>query len=99
MALASVRRGGLVLIVGLQAERRAIDLLDLTMREIELTSTWAHVCDLDLPQALATLAARDPAPLVVERVVPLERMVADGLVPLAEHRTHGKILIDPTAPE
>jgi threonine dehydrogenase-like Zn-dependent dehydrogenase len=97
MALASVRRGGLVLIVGLQAERRPIDLLDLAMREIELTSTWAHVCDLDLPQALATLAARDPAPLVVERVVPLEHLVADGLLPLAEHRTHGKILVDPTA--
>jgi (R,R)-butanediol dehydrogenase / meso-butanediol dehydrogenase / diacetyl reductase len=97
MALASVRRGGLVLIVGLQAERRPIDLLDLAMREVELTSTWAHVCDVDLPQALAVLAARDPAPLVVERVVPLERLVADGLVPLAEHRTHGKILVDPTA--
>jgi (R,R)-butanediol dehydrogenase/meso-butanediol dehydrogenase/diacetyl reductase len=97
MALASVRRGGLVLIVGLQAERRPIDLLDLAMREIELTSTWAHVCDVDLPQALAVLAARDPAPLVVDRVVPLERLVADGLVPLAEHRTHGKILVNPTA--
>src|SRR5205085_3480707 len=50
VALASVRRGGVVLIVGLQSERRPVDLLDLAMREIELTSTWAHVCDLDLPQ-------------------------------------------------
>jgi hypothetical protein len=37
---------------------------------------------------------RDLAPLVVERVVPLERLVVDGLVPLAERRTHGKILVD-----
>ena len=97
VALASVRRGGVVLIVGLQSERRPVDLLDLAMREIELTSTWAHVCDLDLPHALATLAARDPSALVVERVVPLERLVPDGLVPLAGHRTHGKILVDPSA--
>ena len=98
VALASVRRGGVVLIVGLQAEPRAINLLDLTAREVELTSTWAHVCDVDLPQALATLAERDPSPLVVERVVPLERLVTDGLVALAERRTHGKILVDPSAP-
>jgi (R,R)-butanediol dehydrogenase/meso-butanediol dehydrogenase/diacetyl reductase len=94
-ALRMVRRGGRVAIVGLQAEPATLDLFDMAMREIELTSALAHVCADDLPEALDILARTDLAERVVDRVIPLDRLVADGLEPLAQRRARGKILVDP----
>ncbi len=94
-ALRMVRRGGTVVIVGLQAEPVAVDLFDMAMREIEMTSTLAHVCAEDLPAAVEILTRTDLAKTILDRVIPLDRLVDDGLAALAERRAAGKILVDP----
>jgi (R,R)-butanediol dehydrogenase/meso-butanediol dehydrogenase/diacetyl reductase len=94
-AVSAARRGGRVVLVGLQSAPRELDLLSMALREVEVVPTVAHVCDVDLPEALAILAARDLATIVVDRTIPLGRLVEDGLRPLAERRLHGKVLVDP----
>ena len=94
-AVQMVQRGGRVVILGLQADRVELDLFDVALREIEITSAVAHVCAEDLPEALDILARTDIAEKIVDGVIPLERLVEDGLVPLAERRAAGKILVDP----
>ena len=91
------RRGGTVLLVGLPKKEVSFNAVDLILREIDVMTTVAHVCDRNLPAALALLAERDLASLLVEKVVPLERSVEDALVPLAEGAARGKLLVDPQA--
>jgi (R,R)-butanediol dehydrogenase/meso-butanediol dehydrogenase/diacetyl reductase len=91
------RRGGTVLLVGLPKKEVSFNALDLILREIDVMTTLAHVCDRNLPAALALLAERDLASLLVEKVVPLERAIEDALVPLAEGAARGKLLVDPQA--
>lgn len=88
------RRGGTILLVGLPKKEVSFNAVDLILREIDVMTTVAHVCDTNLPAALALLAQRDLAALLVERVVPLERAVEDALVPLAEGAARGKLLVD-----
>jgi threonine dehydrogenase-like Zn-dependent dehydrogenase len=95
-ALAMVRRGGRVVIVGLQAAPVELDLFDIAMREIEITSSLAHVCADNLPAALEILTRTDLADTIIDRVIPLDRLVPDGLSALAERRAAGKILVDPS---
>ena len=85
-AIHAAKRGGRVVIVGLQAKPPAVDLFDAALREIDLQTTVAHVCGTDLPASLEVLAGGEIAALVLDRVIPLERIVDDGLVPLAEGR-------------
>jgi threonine dehydrogenase-like Zn-dependent dehydrogenase len=94
-AVAMVRRGGRVVIVGLQAEPVGLDLFDVAVREIEISSALAHVCASDLPEALEILTRTDLADTILDRVIPLDRLVEDGLMVLAEQRATGKILVDP----
>jgi (R,R)-butanediol dehydrogenase / meso-butanediol dehydrogenase / diacetyl reductase len=88
------RRGGTVLLVGLPKKEVSFNAVDLTLREIDVMTTVAHVCDRNLPAALALLADRDLATLLVEKVVPLERAVEDALVPMAKGEARGKMLVD-----
>ncbi len=96
LALALVRRGGRVLLLGLQAQPSTLDLHDLVLREVELISSNGHVCDVDLPAAVGLLATTDLASTVLDRVIDLDALVPDGLVALAEGRSHGKILVNTT---
>jgi threonine dehydrogenase-like Zn-dependent dehydrogenase len=96
-ALRSVRRGGTVVAVGMPAAPPRIDIVDAIVKEVDLITSVAHVCDADLPPALELLAAGEVASRVIERVVPLERIVAEGLEPIAERRASGKILVDVAA--
>jgi (R,R)-butanediol dehydrogenase/meso-butanediol dehydrogenase/diacetyl reductase len=89
------RRGGTLLLVGLPKKEVSFNAVDLTLREIDVMTTVAHVCDENLPAALALLAERNLADLLVEKVVPLDRAIQDALVPLAEGRARGKLLVDP----
>lgn len=88
-------RGGTVLLVGLTKVAQGLELADLVLREIALQTTVAHVCDADLPRALDLLAERPLAPLLVDRVVPLERSVTDAFEPLSTGSVAGKVLISP----
>lgn len=88
------RRGGTVLLVGLPKKEVSFNAVDLILREIDVMTTVAHVCDKNMPAALALLAERDLAALLVEKVVPLERAVEEALVPMAEGAARGKLLVD-----
>jgi threonine dehydrogenase-like Zn-dependent dehydrogenase len=99
-ALGAAAPGGARLVLtGLHEQPRAIDLRQVTLREIELIGTNAHVCGVDLPEAIRLLATRkqgwsDLAP----EAFPLRELVDEGLAPLAERRAARiKTLIDPWA--
>jgi (R,R)-butanediol dehydrogenase/meso-butanediol dehydrogenase/diacetyl reductase len=94
-ALAATQKGGHILIVGMQAEPRPLDLHDMTYREITMTTTVAHVCQADLPKSLEILTTSDLAATVLDRVIPLEGLVDDGIIALAEGRAKGKIVVNP----
>jgi (R,R)-butanediol dehydrogenase / meso-butanediol dehydrogenase / diacetyl reductase len=94
-AIAGARRGGRVLLVGLQGAPREIDLTQTILREIDIVTTVAHVCDSDLPAALELLAGTDVAAVTAGPRIPLDALVEGGLRPLAERRATGKILVTP----
>jgi (R,R)-butanediol dehydrogenase / meso-butanediol dehydrogenase / diacetyl reductase len=93
-ALEMVRRGGDVVIVGLQAHPFGIDLFSVATREVDLHGTLAHVCGEDLAAAVTVLAGTDLARTVLGDVIPLGDLVEGGLRPLAERKAHGKIVVD-----
>jgi threonine dehydrogenase-like Zn-dependent dehydrogenase len=91
------RRGGRILLVGLPSEPPAVDLHSMIVREIEVMTTNAHVCDVDLPRSLEILTTTPLASTVLDRVIPLDYLIDDGLLALAEGRARGKIIVDPRA--
>jgi 2-desacetyl-2-hydroxyethyl bacteriochlorophyllide A dehydrogenase len=93
-ALASVRRGGTVVLVGMPAAPPSIDVVDAIVREINLVTSVAHVCDTDLPQALGLLTRGGIADEVIDDVIPLGSLVGQGLKPVAEGTAAGKIVIE-----
>jgi len=94
-AARSAARGGRVLQVGLPHEPQTLDLDDLTLREVEVRTTVAHVCDEDVPAALELLTQTDLTRQLLDRVIPLERLVSDGLEAMLTGSVSGKVLIDP----
>ena len=88
-----VRRGGTVVLVGLHKEPRAFDVTDLVIREVELVSTLAHVCDVDLPESLQLLTDDRLAPTALDREIELDAIVDEGLEPLAAGGVSGKIVV------
>ena len=94
-ATVGVRRGGRVLLVGLHAAPRQIDLTQMIVREVDIFTSVAHICDSDIPAALQLLASSNVAAVAAGPRIALEVLVDDGLRPLAEGRAAGKILIAP----
>ena len=94
-AIAGARRGGRVLLVGLHGAARALELTPMILREVDIHTTVAHVCDADLPAALQLLAGSDIADVTAGPRISLEGLVEEGLRPLAERRAAGKILVAP----
>jgi (R,R)-butanediol dehydrogenase/meso-butanediol dehydrogenase/diacetyl reductase len=96
-AFEAARRGSRIVAVGLHGEQRNLDVRDLSLREVELIGTNAHVCADDLPEALRLLASRrDPWSDIAPVALSLDRLVRDGLEPLADGRAaHIKTLVDP----
>jgi len=92
-AIALAARGGTVLLVGLTKQPQPVDLADLVLREVDVRTTVAHVCDADLPVALDLLARRPLSPIVLDGVVPLGD-VLDAFNRLAAGAARGKILVD-----
>ena len=95
-ALAGARRGGRVLLVGLHGSPRELDLTRTILREVDIFTTVAHVCDSDIPAALDLLARSDVAAVTAGPRIELEALVEEGLQPLAERRASGKILVSPS---
>jgi (R,R)-butanediol dehydrogenase/meso-butanediol dehydrogenase/diacetyl reductase len=100
-AVALAPRGGRVVAVGVQKTAPPVDLRRVTLDELELIGTVAHVAGADVPEALRLLSLReegwgDTAP----EVLPLDLLVDEGLRPMVEGRTtRVKTLIDPRARE
>jgi (R,R)-butanediol dehydrogenase / meso-butanediol dehydrogenase / diacetyl reductase len=92
-----VRRGGRLMLIGLQAAPRELDLHDLVLREIDILTSVAHVCGSDLPEAIELLADGRLSAAALDRVIPLDALVSDGLEPLAAGTVAGKVLVDPAA--
>ena len=84
-----------MLLVGLHAEPREIDLTPMIVREVDIFTSVAHICDSDIPAALDFLADSDVAAVTAGPTIPLDAVVDEGLRPLAEGRAKGKILIAP----
>ena len=57
-AITSAPNGSRVVLVGLHEHPREIDVRRVTLGEIDLLGTNAHVCDVDLPEAVRVLATR-----------------------------------------
>ena len=95
LAAACARRGGGVVVLGLPTEAQLLELTKLTLAEIDLVGSVAHVCGVDVPEALETLAHGDLAGVVVDRVIPLDALVAGGLEPVAAGSVDGKVLVAP----
>ena len=94
-AFGGARRGGRVLLVGLHGAPRELELTPMILREIDVFTTVAHVCDSDIPAALELLAKSAVATVTAGPRIPLDELVAEGLQPLAERRATGKILVTP----
>ncbi len=94
-AVALTAAGGTVLLVGLNQRPQPLNVADLVLREINVHTTVAHVCDQDLPRALALLTERALAGTLLDRVVPLDEVVAGGLERLLAGTATGKILVTP----
>lgn len=93
VALASARRGGTVLLVGLQDGPVTANLYRTVRDEVNLVTSNGHICDADLPEALALLAttdlgtaARDGQPISLDAV-------AEALDSMAAGRVHGKVVV------
>jgi threonine dehydrogenase-like Zn-dependent dehydrogenase len=97
LAAACARRGGRVVVLGLPTKAQQLELARLTLAEIDLIASVAHVCPVDLPEAVETLATSELARIVADRVIPLEALVAEGLEPLAAGAVDGKVLVAPAA--
>ncbi len=94
-AIAGACRGGRVLLVGLHGAPREFELTPMILREVDIFTTVAHVCDSDIPAALELLARSDVATVTAGPTIPLDALVDEGLRPLAERRATGKILVTP----
>ena len=97
LAARLVRPGGRLLLIGLQAAPRELDLADLVLREVDVFTSVAHVCAVDLPEALRLLQDGALAGAAVDRVIPLDALVDEGLEPLAAGGVTGKVLVQPAA--
>ena len=67
----------------------------MIVREVDIFTSVAHICDTDIPAALELLARSNVAAVTAGPRIPLDVLVDDGLRPLVEGRAAGKILIAP----
>jgi (R,R)-butanediol dehydrogenase/meso-butanediol dehydrogenase/diacetyl reductase len=94
-AIAGARRGGRVLLVGLHGAARELQLTPMIVREVDIVTTVAHVCDTDIPAALDLLSGTEIAAMTAGPRIPLDSLVEEGLRPIAERRASGKVLVTP----
>jgi len=97
VAIHATKRGGQVVIVGLQADPPPVDIFDAALREVDLIATVAHICDSNLPESLAVLAQTELAGEVLGEVVPMTRLVEDAIAPLAAGTAPGKMVVEVAA--
>lgn len=97
-AMALAGPGCRIVLVGIHGSPRELALARVTVEEMELLGTQAHVLAEDLQEAVRLLRARpDGWADVAPSVLPLDLLVEGGLAPMAEGRAPAiKTLIDPS---
>lgn len=99
--LAISPKGARIVAIGIQHAPVELDLASITLMEKTLIGTNALVREIDFPIAVDLVARRRGHwKIVAPRVLPLDQLVSDALVPMSEGRAEAiKILIDPSAIE
>lgn len=92
-ALLATRKGGRLLQVGIPSEPVSLPMEHLVVQEKEIITTNGHICQTDLPAALDLLATTDLANRIDPHCISLDHLVEEGLLPLAEHRASGKVIV------
>jgi threonine dehydrogenase-like Zn-dependent dehydrogenase len=92
--LALARRGGALMLMGLNKAPQDFPFTDAVLREVTLETTVAHVCKDDMPDALALLASGTVAKLLTDRIYSLEN-IHEAFEALTSGRANGKILVAP----
>ncbi len=82
------------MLVGLQSASLNWISLPSPCAKIELGLTLAHVLADDLGDSLEVLRTTDLFDVVVEKLIPLEKLVDEAIRPLAERRAKGKVVVD-----
>jgi len=96
--LDAAKPGSTIVPVGIQRAEVTVPLAHWTVREYTIVGTNAHVFATDLAEAVRLLESRSDWSDVAPTVLPLERAVDEGLVPLSTgSSTRIKTLIDPAA--
>lgn len=96
--LGAARPGVTIVPVGIQQGLVEVPLAQWTVREYTIVGTNAHVFATDLPEAVRLLGTRPDWSDIAPRVLPLDEVVDEGLLPLTQGRaTRIKTLIDPWA--
>lgn len=93
-ALDLVRDGGTLLLLGLNNSAQEFPFSRAVLREVSLETSAAHVCSQDIPAALKILEDEKIGNLLIERTLPLERVV-EAFNALSSGSARGKILISP----
>jgi (R,R)-butanediol dehydrogenase/meso-butanediol dehydrogenase/diacetyl reductase len=93
-ALASIGRGGRMLQVGIPVFPVNMLLEELVTQEKEMVGTNGQICPTDLGQALSLLTTTDLAARINTTIIGFDDLVVQGLLPLAERRVTGKILVN-----
>jgi threonine dehydrogenase-like Zn-dependent dehydrogenase len=93
-AVRSVRRGGVIQLVGLHRDPSPLDLTRLVLDEIHIRTAKVHVCRTDLPAAVAMLRR---APWIAEALagpaIELANLVSDGFARMAAQAPATKITV------
>lgn len=91
-------RGSTIVPVGIQREPSTLSLGAISLNEIAIIGTVAHVFAQDVPEAVRLLAARSDWSDVAGTVLPLSEVADGALAPLLEGRaTQTKSIVDPWA--
>lgn len=90
--------GAVIVPVGVQKEPLSVQLSAWTLREYSVIGSVAHVIADDLPEAVRLLGLRPDWSDIARTVIPLDRLLDDGLRPLLQGgATQIKTLVDPWA--
>lgn len=93
-AMNAVSRGGHIRLVGLHRDPSPLELTRLVLDEIHISTSKVHICDQDLPEALALLT-NHPHIMFSTRdsVIDLADIVPAGLRRMATGDATGKIVV------
>lgn len=98
--LATASRGATIVPVGVQRGLSEVPLGRVTLDELSIVGTVAHVVADDLPEAVRLLASRADWSDIAPTVVPLDRLVPGALQPMLDGAPRPvKMLVDPWAAE